>query len=58
MVRPAEVVVGVLLFDVVVVGGYLLLTEPVGDVVWILPSFLLFSLVVAAYLVDRLSAGG
>ena len=57
MARGAEVIGLVLLFDVVVIGGYLLVTEPLEKVVWIVPTFVLFSLVVAAYLYGRLSDG-
>ena len=57
MARGAEMIGLVLLFDVVVIGGYLLVTEPLGDVVWIVPTFVLFGLVVAAYLYGRLSDG-
>ena len=57
MARGAEIIGLVLLFDVVVIGGYLLVTEPLGNVVWIVPIFVLFGLVVAAYLYGRLSDG-
>ena len=57
MARGAEMIGLVLLFDVVVIGGYLLVTEPLENVVWIVPTFVLFSLVVAAYLYGRLSDG-
>ncbi|PSP80346.1 hypothetical protein BRC88_06480 [Halobacteriales archaeon QS_4_69_225] len=57
MARGAEMIGLVLLFDVVVIGGYLLVTKPLGNVVWIVPTFVLFGLVVAAYLYGRLSDG-
>jgi len=57
MARGAEMIGLVLLFDVVVIGGYLLLTEPLEKVVWIVPTVVLFGLVVAAYLYGRLSDG-
>ena len=56
MGRGAELIGFVLLFDIVVIGGYLLLTEPLGMVVWIVPTLALFSLVIAAYLFGRLSS--
>ena len=56
MGRGAELIGFVLLFDIVVIGGYLLLTEPLGKVVWIVPTLALFSLVIAAYLFGRLSS--
>ena len=55
MARGAEVIGLVLLFDVVVIGGYLLVTEPLENVVWVAPTVVLFGLVVAAYLYGRLS---
>ena len=57
MARGAEMIGLVLLFDVVVIGGYLLVTEPLEDVVWVAPTVVLFSLVVAAYLYGRLFDG-
>ena len=56
MTRGAEMIGLVLLFDVVV-GGYLLVTEPLGNVVRVAPTVVLFGLVVAAYLYGRLSDG-
>ena len=56
MARGAEMIGLVLLFDVVV-GGYLLVTEPLGNVVWVAPTVVLFGLVIAAYLYGRLSDG-
>ena len=53
MARGAEMIGFVLLFDVVVIGGYLLVTEPLGNVVWVAPTVVLFGLVVAAYLYGR-----
>ncbi|PSP66162.1 hypothetical protein BRC85_11090 [Halobacteriales archaeon QS_1_69_70] len=56
MGRGAELIGFILLFDIVVIGGYLLLTEPLGKVVWIVLTLALFSLVVAAYLLGRFSS--
>ena len=56
MRRGAELIGFVLLFDIVVIGGYLLLTGPLGRVVWIVSTLALFSLVIAAYLFGRLSS--
>ena len=56
MGRGAELIGFVLFFDIVVIGGYILLTEPLGKVVLIVPTPALFSLVIAAYLFGRLSS--
>ena len=56
MGRGAELIGFVLFFDIVVIGGYLLLTEPLGKVVWIVPTLALFGLVIAAYLFGLLSS--
>ena len=56
MRRGAELIGFILFFDIVVIGGYILSTEPLGRVVWIVPTLALFSLVIAAYLFGRLSS--
>lgn len=57
MARPGDVIGSVLVFDIVVIGGYLPLTEPLDAVDWIVPWVVPCNLLIAGDVYKRLSEG-